>query len=81
MATKKKTTKNPNPCKCIVGVNKELAAKGVAVTTGFSLSGRIWPLIAIESLKTQRPKSGIVLAATFCPFCGVDLRPPAAKAG
>lgn len=65
--------KKLNPCECIAGVNKELAAQNVEVSAAFTLSGRILPIVATNRKPAAKRQKPYTLVATYCPFCGVKL--------
>ena len=67
MATKKK-----RDCKCVAEVNKALAKQGDELDVFFLLTtGVTRPKVATRRIDGDRRRS-IVLAATYCPFCGQE---------
>lgn len=70
--TKTKTKEHP----CIARVDRALAPRGYKLKGAIYLSGASRDIfVQTEALDEVKKKHGLMLAATFCPFCGKKVNP------
>lgn len=72
------------PCNCRERINTGLAPHNTKIAPYFSLAGdkvgEPWPIETVQIEKGRGKPKAAGIFASFCPFCGVNLRVPESDA-
>lgn len=63
-------------CDCVQVIDRELEAHGLELVTTVETPPRV--VVKTQARRRRKPGKRVILAATFCPFCGARYPAPAA---